>query len=1142
MKTKFYAVALAVALTGLVPCAAWAQVTVVDDFTQNKAAVAWVPFNGACLTAGDGSGTVPACVGLPYYTETLVGGASGLLPDPVGQGALRFTNGFPGGYHQNGAIVLSPTNAFPANAGVQVTFTTVTYRGDSGGAGGDGADGISFFLMDARQAPNLGAFGGSLGYTCSNRNNDQTLYPDGTPRGYDGLVGGYMAVGIDEFGNFLNGSNPATGYNGDNTASGYGYQPGRIGMRGGGNVAWRWLNANYPVQYPTSLNTAQRASAVQLTCSTGELWDYSGGASNPVVSATQPPANQPLDYPAIPNAFSILTSVQIANEAAITRSDGTPITYKLKITTNGLLSLAYSVNSGAYQPVISGQDITTSNGLLPPNLLFGFAGSTGGDTNIHEIMCFRATPVNQASSSAGTNQQQAAKIQAGSQVYFAYYNPDNWAGSLTAQYLTQDVNGNITGYSIPTWDASCVLTGTGGGQGATCLATGAASVAPEGPAARTILSWNGSQGIAFQFANLTAGAAGQKATLDQGDLPLPYNANRLNFLRGDRSNEQNPSGVGLYRARTSVLGDIVDSSPTWVGPASSPYSATFADKIGTSPSFPENAGQSYTTFKLTGAQTRMNVVYTGANDGLLHGFRTGSYNAANTYITSPYLNDGYEVLAYMPGAIVNTIHSTTPSIDFSSPQYGHNYYVDATPGTGDLFYQGKWHTWLVGGLGAGGNAIYALDITSPANFSEANATTIVKGEWSSTSLNCVNVGGCGANLGKTYGVPQIRRFHNGKWGAVFGNGLGTATGVAGIYVMIVDPMSGNVSFYYIGTSGTVPPTTGPPATQGNGIAYVTAADLDDDNIADYVYAGDVMGNIWRFDLTNANPTLWTASATPIFTTPAGQPITTQLIVASVPANTGPPRIMIDFGTGQQMPFTNISASTYANGAQALYGIWDWNMAGVTGWNAKGSVQYASLAAPQTISASGSNANLATQSITTSGVYRSVTANPVCWSGSTTCASGNNQFGWVVALPASTEQIVFNPILELGIFIVNTTIPPTNSPTTCSSTTATGFTMAISPTTGGSFPASVFADSTGSFNNLNISGVEWNGTGSGEVVTSGGTGTVGSKVYYVTQTSSGGTTQGGVGSGNGNTTQPLPPQQMNVSGGTQGGRVTWIQRR
>ena len=223
MKTNYSFAAWAIVLAGLAPVAGWGQVVVTDDFTKGSATASWKPFNGACLTAGDGSGTIPACVGLPYYTEPLVGGATGTLPDTSGSGALRFTNGSPGGYHQNGAIVLDPAQAFPTNKGVQVTFTTVTYRGDSGGAGGDGADGISFFLMDGSVAPDLGAFGGSLAYTCSNTNNDPTLRPDGTQRGYDGLVGAYLGLGIDEYGNFLNGSNPLTGYNGDNTASGYGY-------------------------------------------------------------------------------------------------------------------------------------------------------------------------------------------------------------------------------------------------------------------------------------------------------------------------------------------------------------------------------------------------------------------------------------------------------------------------------------------------------------------------------------------------------------------------------------------------------------------------------------------------------------------------------------------------------------------------------------------------------------------------------------------------------------------------------------------------------------------------------------------------------------------------------------------------------
>jgi type IV pilus assembly protein PilY1 len=1137
MKTHYSLAACLVALTGLVPSGVWAQSSGVtcpansycEDFTGATTTKSWRAFNGACLTAGDNSGTIPACVGDPYYgAEQLVGGNSGTLPDPAGNGALRFTNGRPGGYHQNGAIVLNPAQAFPSNAGVQVTFTTVTYRGDSGGGGQDGADGMSFFLMDALVPPDLGAFGGSLGYTCSNRNNDATLRADGTQRGYDGLVGGYIGLGIDEFGNFLNGSNPATGYSGDNTASGFGYVPNRIGLRGAGNVAWRWLNQNYPNQYPAGLNTAQRASAVQMTCSTGKLWDYSTPA-NPVPAAVATPAT--LDYVAIPNGYSVLNGVQIANEAAITRADGTPISYKLTITPAGLLSLAYSINSGVYQPVITAQDITASNGALPANFLFGFAGSTGGDTNIHEIMCFRATPSNLSASSAGVNQQQTAKVQAGAQVYFAYYNPDTWAGSLTSQAIMLDASGNVTGITSPIWDASCVLTGLVAGGGV-CPTTMQPNTAAEAPGARTILTWNGAQGIAFEWASLSPA---QKNALDVADAS--QNANRLAFLRGDRTDEEattGPVAPFIYRDRTSVLGDIVDSSPTWVGPPTSPYASVFVDNIGAGGGFPENSGTPYATFQ-SSFQTRLNVVYIGANDGLLHGFETGSFNGK---VFNPAKNDGLEVLAFMPNEVIGGLNNirgnnippsvagVNPSLDFSDPRYGHNFFVDATPGSGDLFYGNNWHTWLVGGLGAGGAAIYALDVTDPTTFSEGGLSpkNIVRGEWSSQTITCVNVGGCGANLGNTYGVPQIRRFHDGNWGAVFGNGLNTANGSAGIFVMIVNSATAAVNFHYLATPGN---------TAGNGIAFATPVDLDGDNIVDYVYAGDVAGNVWRFDLTSKNEAAWAVSPGPLFNT-GGQPITTKLVVASTPANSGPPRIMIDFGTGSQSPISLTGAPTYAIGGQSLYGIWDWDMsAPMTGWNAKGSTQYASL--PEGSTPTGpifTTSDLVAQTITTTGATRGITSLPVCWMGSTDCASGDSQFGWQVSLPGSSsggsEQIVFSPSLEVGLFLVNTLIPATTQPLQCVAQAATGFTMAISPTTGGSFANSVFADpATGSFLTKNISGVQWNGTGSGSIVTGGGTGTLGSNVYFITQTVSG---------------TPLPPQQINPPGGKQGGRLTWIERR
>ncbi|MDE2249968.1 MAG: pilus assembly protein PilY, partial [Gammaproteobacteria bacterium] len=334
-----------------------AQTVYSEDFTGTSTTNAWYFFNGACLTAGTRSpganpGQPPGCTGIgaSYYNQNLVGGFNGTsgsaqtLPDPGGNGALRFTNGNPYGYSQNGAIVSAVP--FPSTQGVQVTFKTVTYRGDSGGGGRDGADGMSFYLMDGSLPPGIGAWGGSLGYSCSNANPP-----------YGGLVGAYLGLGIDEYGNFLN--------QGDNTASGFGYQWNRIGLRGYGNVAWPWLNANYPSYYPSSLTSAQQQAAVQSTCRTGNLWNYSvPAAPRPVLNALRKPLTVP-DYAAIPGAYKVLAGLQIANESAIKRSQATPILYQLKITADGLLSLAYSVNGGALQSVITRQNIANSNGPMP---------------------------------------------------------------------------------------------------------------------------------------------------------------------------------------------------------------------------------------------------------------------------------------------------------------------------------------------------------------------------------------------------------------------------------------------------------------------------------------------------------------------------------------------------------------------------------------------------------------------------------------------------------------------------------------------------------------------------------------------------------------------------------------------------------
>src|SRR5438132_14342606 len=137
------------------PLAAHGQTLISEDFTGTTTSNPWFFFADACLTAssaagvqpsGSGNGQLPGCVAIQStYNENLVGGQNGVagstqtLPDPNGQGALRFTNGAPAGYSQNGAIV-SGGAPFPAGAGIQVTFNTVTYRGKRRRAGRDGAD------------------------------------------------------------------------------------------------------------------------------------------------------------------------------------------------------------------------------------------------------------------------------------------------------------------------------------------------------------------------------------------------------------------------------------------------------------------------------------------------------------------------------------------------------------------------------------------------------------------------------------------------------------------------------------------------------------------------------------------------------------------------------------------------------------------------------------------------------------------------------------------------------------------------------------------------------------------------------------------------------------------------------------------
>jgi type IV pilus assembly protein PilY1 len=290
----------------------------------------------------------------------------------------------------------------------------------------------------------------------------------------------------------------------------------------------------------------------------------------------------------------------------------------------------------------------------------------------------------------------------------------------------------------------------------------------------------------------------------------------------------------------------------------------------------------------------------------------------------------------------------------------------------------------------------------------------------------------------------------------------------------------------------------------------------------------------------------------VFDGGSGQPITSKLIVASIPAIPNP-RVLVEFGTGQQTPITNVSAATYSQQQQALFGIWDWNFSGSTGWNAKMSTQYAAM--PTSTTAVAGTGALVQQTITSyssSTDYRTVSANPICWAGTITAGcSTNTNYGWYLSLPtgyanpndvdlptavqntaaptpAVYEQVIYNPVLVDGAFVVNTTIPPTGSLTTCSTTAAGGWTMGIDPSSGGALSTSFFNSTS---TNTSVSGLGTGATGSASAINSGG------KFYLLVQTPPApANCTANCPVGGPTTLQVTPPP------GTGGDRITWIERR
>ncbi|MCF7982215.1 MAG: hypothetical protein K9K86_09535 [Pseudomonadales bacterium] len=522
-------------------------------------------------------------------------------------------------------------------------------------------------------------------------------------------------------------------------------------------------------------------------------------------------------------------------------------------------------------------------------------------------------------SSAASVATNSTTLNDGTVIYQARFSSEDWSGELRVLPISLGPNDPNTKCNLPL-GAACENNPAWDTKSPSSL------FASQAPTNRVILTYNPTssatgKGIPFRWPSNINALSDTTLSQEQVNALLAgtpiasqqaYGDYLVDYLRGDDVNEGGGNVAGVnFRKRSTKLGDIINSAPIFMGAPNFPY--------------PDQANGAdfetvkYSTYKVAKAN-RASVVYVGANDGMLHGFA-----ASGT-------SKGKELIAYVPSFVYQNLP------ELAAPNYSHRYFVDGTPSVGDAFFSGAWHTMLVSGANAGGQGIFALDVTNPQNFTEANANLLVAWEFGDTNTNgSVNDGDPGAtgdpDLGFTYSRPDIIKMNNGQWVAVFGNGYNntladssaSTTGNAALYVV-------NIKTGALIKKISVP-TAADSATNPNGLATVTPVDADKDFDVDYIYAGDLRGNLWKFDVSNNQADKWdvafhsgsgkNAVPKPLFTavSPQGnpQPITARPSV-SFQIDKGEDGFLVYFGTGKYLGASDNTAT--GQETQTFYGIWD----------------------------------------------------------------------------------------------------------------------------------------------------------------------------------------------------------------------------
>ncbi|MDI3381955.1 pilus assembly protein [Xenophilus aerolatus] len=587
-------------------------------------------------------------------------------------------------------------------------------------------------------------------------------------------------------------------------------------------------------------------------------------------------------------------------------------------------------------------------------------------------------------------------IAAGADLYRTRFEAEGWVGDVIRERLTDSATG--LNY-VRRWSAADMLSNRGSARKIYYAGAGVAT-----PTLRE---------FTYTVINGQTADAAWKTALNINpatNTPDGKAEQRIAFLRGEDDTLR--VRKKLTSGRSNILGDIVNSSPVRVNGAL--YRASAADGL--------EGTAKYGTF-VSGQASTPEMIYVGANDGMLHAFRAET---------------GEEEFAFIPTAVRPNLNLLTASNYGVKDGIEHRYYVDGTPTVSDVYFGDAWHKVLIGSLGAGGRAVFAMDITDPT-------APKLLWEFGSAQQN---------NMGNSLAQPTIARMNDpssgkGKWVALVPNGYqggNSLSGNGGASLFVLDIADGSVLRRLDVDAGA---TSAELGTLGNGLSRVSAVDGNGDGKVDMAYAGDLMGNVWRFDMRSGDISAWTVQK--LYTAKdangARQPITAAPYVIGHPLGRGD---LVMFGTGRLLTATD-KISTQR---QSVYGIWD---------------RYAEFnaAAPSPLpTANKVRSNLQDQSFTElvagSGNF-AISSTTMQWYKTTATGTTDtdvDKWGWYVDLPRNGEKMTYDMTLYgKGLFF--STIRTSEDP--CSAGLS-GTLYAIDPNSGGRTNYVVFdMNGDGAFN-------------------------------------------------------------------------------